>query len=281
MAAEARGLAEQAQVPLESIRRVGVSLPGPLDAEAGVVLNPPNLPGWERVPVTETLGRALGRPVAVENDANAAALAEWHYGAGQGVSHLVYLTASTGLGGGFVLGGRLHRGVASSAGEVGHMPIEWPGERCACGLSGCAEAYVGGAAWTRRLAKTTPADSRVAALAGDPSAARPEHVVAAAREGDAFALAEMEFFNERYTRVIVQLTMALAPERFVLGTIAVAADELFFPVVRERVRERVWPFLADGLEIVPAALGEELPYRAGLAVAVNEADWDPPEPGRD
>lgn len=260
-------LAEEGVAP-EQVELVGVSIPGPLDVEAGQVLNPPNLPGWHRAPVRDALAQALGRPVVIENDANAAALAEWRYGAGRGLRHLVYLTMSTGVGGGLVLGGRLHRGVASSAGEVGHMPIEWEGEPCACGLRGCLEAYVGGAAWTRRLARVTPAESRAAALAGGRDRVRPEHLVQAAREGDPFARGELDRWNEYLARALVTLTFVLAPEIFVLGTIAAAAgEELCLGPVRERVRSHVWPFLGRGLRIEASALGDALPYRAGLAVA--------------
>jgi glucokinase len=203
----------------------------------------------------------------VENDANAAALAEWRFGAGRGAQHMVYLTMSTGVGGGLVLGGRLHRGVFASAGEVGHMPIVWEGEPCACGLRGCLEAYAGGAAWTRRLARVTPAASRVAALAGG-AGPRPEHVVAAAREGDSFALAEMDRYNDYLARAIVQLAFTLAPELVVLGTIPTAAgDALCLDPVRARVRSHLWPFLAGQLRVVPAELGDRLPELAGIVVA--------------
>lgn len=273
IAAEARAVLAEAGVAPEGIEAVGVSLPGPLDPDAGLVLNPPNLPGWDRAPVRDALAAALGRPVILENDANAAALAEWRFGAGRGTRHLVYLTMSTGVGGGLVLGGRLHRGVACSAGEVGHMPIVWEGEPCACGLRGCLEAYTGGAAWARRLARVTPPTSRVAALAGGPEHARPEHVVEAAREGDPFACAEMTRWNDYLSRGLVHLTFALAPEIFVLGTIARAAgEELCLRPVRERVREHVWPFLGRALRVEASALGDELPYRAGLAVAASVRD---------
>lgn len=265
----ARALLEEAGVPLAAVERVGVSLPGPLDLAAGRVLDLPNLPGWEGLPVRDLLGEAFGRPVELENDANAAALAEWRYGAGRGAQHLVYLTMSTGVGAGLVLGGRLHRGVAGSAGEVGHMPLVQDGEPCACGLRGCVEAYLGGAAWARRLARTTPPASRAAALAGGPAAVTPEHLVEAAREGDAFALEELRRWNHLLARTLTMLTFVLAPERFVLGTIARAAGEaLCLDPVREEVRAHVWPILGGGLRIEAAELGEELPYRAGLAVAI-------------
>ncbi len=268
MAADARALLEEVDAEPEHLAGVGVSLPGPLDLEQGLLLNPPNLPGWNRVPVRDVLADALGAPVQLENDANAAALAEWRFGAGRGFEHMLYLTMSTGVGGGLILGGRLHRGVFASAGEVGHIPVEWGGERCNCGMRGCLEAYAGGASWTKRLRAIAPERSRVVALAGGRDHALPEHVVAAAREGDAFALAEMERFNGYLARALVTLGFVLAPEAVVLGTIATAAgEELCFRPVREKVRQRLWPFLAERMQILPAALGADLPYQAGLAVA--------------
>ena len=150
------------------------------------------------------------------------------------------------------------------------MPVEWQGERCGCGLRGCLEAYVGGANWTRRLREKTPGTSRVAALAGGRDRAKPEHVVAAAREGDSFALGELDRFNDYLARGIVALVFVLAPEVVVLGTIAVAAgEELCLEPVRERVRRNVWPVFSEGLRIVPAELGDRLPDYAGLVVALD------------
>jgi glucokinase len=273
IAADARALAEQAGVGLAEVAAVGITAPGPLDPERGVVLSPPNLPGWSDVPVVQRLEAALGRPVFLENDANAAALAEHHFGAARGLRHVVYLTMSTGVGGGLILDGRLYRGVLASAGEVGHAPVVWEGgEPCACGLRGCLEAYVGGAAWTRRLRALAPAGGRVATLAGTREAVRPEHVVAAAREGDAFACAELERWNDYVARGVAWLAMVLAPEAVVLGTIAAAAGEaLSLDPIRRKVRARVWPHLARELRILPSALGDELPYLAGLGVALHSA----------
>jgi glucokinase len=265
---DVRDLLAEAGVTLADVAAVGVSLPGPLDRERGVLLEPPNLPGWSEVPVRELLEAALERPVHLENDANAATLAEWRHGAGRGASHLAYLTMSTGVGAGLVLGGRLYRKRAGSAGEVGHARVEWDGALCGCGRRGCLEAYCGGAAWTRRLREITPEASRVAALAGGPAGARPEHVVAAAGEGDAFALAELDRYNRYLARGLVNLVFTLAPEVVVLGTIPSRAGEaLCLGPVRERVNAELWPLLARGLEIRAAALGEELGYYAGVCVA--------------
>ena len=270
LADEARALCAEAGLELSALRGVGVSAPGPLDPESGVLLHPPNLPGWREVPIRRLLGDRLGLPVQVENDANAAALAEWRFGAGRGFQHVAYLTMSTGVGAGLVLGGKLYAGNLGMAGEVGHAPVEWDGEPCACGRRGCLEAYVGGAAWTRRLARATPAGSRVAALAGAPERARPEHVVEAAREGDAFALSELARYNDYLARGLTALVLVLAPEVVILGTIPSAAGEaLCLGPVRAQVLARVWPRLARELRIVPSGLGPQLPYLAGLCVAME------------
>jgi glucokinase len=268
MAADARSLLAEAGLEAGELRAVGVSVPGPFDPESGTVLRPPNLPGWDEVPLRAWLGEALGHPVHLENDANAAALAEWRFGAGRGARHLVYLTMSTGVGGGLVLDGRLYRGVRAGAGELGHVQLEWQGEACGCGLRGCAEAYLGGASLARRLRATTPPESRVAALAGGRDAATARHLVEAAREGDAFALAELGRFNHYLARLVAVAVFALAPEVIVLGTIPTAAGEaLCFEPVRRQVAAHTWPHVAQDLRIVPAALGADLASHAALAAA--------------
>ena len=245
-------------------------MPGLADTASGRVLDPPNLPGWRDVPVAAELRAALGCPVRMENDANAAALAEWRFGAAVGCRNAVYLTMSTGVGAGIVLDGKLYRGQLGHAGELGHVPVEWGGERCACGQQGCLEAYVGGRSLTARLRESVPPPSLVAKLAGGREHVTPEHLLAAAREGDAFAMEELARFNHYLARGIVMLAFSLAPEVVVLGTIAAAAGEaLCLGPVRERVRENVWPRIARAMRIESAALGEELPYRAALCAALE------------
>jgi glucokinase len=268
MAEDARALLAAAGLAGGAVRSVGVSVPGPFDPETGTVLRPPNLPGWDEVPLRAWLGDALGLPVYLENDANAAALAEWRFGAGQGARHLVYLTMSTGVGGGLVLDGRLYRGVRAAAGELGHVQLVWEGDLCSCGLRGCAEAYLGGASLARRLRAVAPPESRVAALAGGRERATARHLVAAAREGDAFALAELARFNHHLGRLVSIAAFAFAPEVVVLGTIPAAAGEaLCFEPVRRQVAAHTWPALTRDLRIVPAALGDELAAHAALAAA--------------
>jgi glucokinase len=262
-------LAEADRSPVD-VDCIGLSVPGPFDAERGSLLEPPNLPGWHDVPIRDWISTALERPVRIDNDANAAALAEWRFGAGQGAHHMVYLTMSTGVGAGMVLDGKLYRGWRGNAGELGHVAVEPDGLRCACGLNGCLEAYVGGAAWTQRLREICPTSSRVAVLAGGPERVTPEHVVAAAEHRDAFALAELSRFNGYLARGIAALVFALAPQVVVLGTIPTAAGErLCLEPLREQVASMLWPQFSDGLRIVASGLGEDLAYYAGVCVALE------------
>jgi glucokinase len=267
---DAQQLLTAAGVRREQLTAIGISAPGPVDIGSGEVVEPPNLPGWGRVPLRAWVEAGLGGRVALENDANAAALAEWHLGAGRGHRDIVYLTMSTGIGGGLILDGRLYRGPHGNAGELGHIPLAAGGERCACGLQGCFEAYAGGAAWAKRLQAVTPADSRVAELAGGPEQVTPKQLVAAAHAGDAFALAEFARWRETVARGIATIAFAFAPERIILGTIAVAAgEELCFAPLRARLRELIWPEIAACLEVVPAALGDRLADLAGICAALE------------
>lgn len=260
-------LAEDGLAPAD-LAAVGVSVPGSFDPDTGLVLRLPNLHGWDRVPLRAWLAKALGAPVHLENDANAAALAEWRFGAGQGASHVVYLTMSTGVGGGLILDGRLYRGMRGGAGELGHVQLEWNGDPCGCGLRGCAEAYLGGASIARRLQRIAPLESELVALAGGREHLRPEHLLAAARAGDALAHEELARFNHYLGRLLSIAIFAFAPERIVLGTIAAAAGEaLCFEAVRRQLAETTWPEIAGRVRIVPAALGAELAAYSGLAVA--------------
>jgi glucokinase len=268
IAADARALL--AELGAGTPDAIGIAAPGPLDRARGALLAPPNLPGWRDVPVAARLADALGAPAFLENDANASALAEWRFGAGRGVARLVYLTMSTGVGAGLVLDGRLYRGRGDHAGEIGHAPIEWEGEACACGLRGCLEAYVGGRAWTRRLREQAPQASRATALAGGRGRVSPEHVIAAAGQGDAWACAELSRWVSHLARGVVWAAFAYAPDAIVLGTIAAAAGEaLCLAPLRAEVAAHCWPELSRGLRIQAAALWPAGAALAGVCAALE------------
>jgi glucokinase len=242
-----------------TLRAVGVSAGGPLDAGRSSLLSVPNLPGWEGVPVRSLLEDAFQVPVGVENDANACALAEWRYGAGRGVEDLAFLTCSTGIGAGLILGGRLHRGSRNLAGEVGHVPVVPEGDLCGCGKRGCLEAYASGAGIARRLRVLREADPAL------PSSAR--ELTERARTGDAWSRDFLAETARLLARGLTALVYIVDPQRIVLGTIAVGAGELLLGPLREELRRLLWPAFLEGLDVVPAALGEDLGDRAALAVA--------------
>jgi glucokinase len=259
MVSEARALLGGADGGSRRLDGIGISGGGPLDPERGVILSVPNLPGWTDVPIAGILEDRLGAPARIENDANACAVAEWLRGAGRGSRNLVFLTCSTGIGAGLILDGKLYRGSRFLAGEAGHQVIVPGGLPCGCGNRGCLEAYASGAGIARRL------EALRAAQPGLPRTAR--EVVERARGGDAFSVRFLRETGEYLGMGLANIVFLLNPERIVLGTIAVGAGALLLDPAREFLSRAVWPPLLEGLEILPAALGEDLGDHAALSVA--------------
>jgi glucokinase len=272
LVAEVSALLARAGLRAADVAGIGVSAPGPLDPVAGVVIQTPNLPGWRDFPLRARLERALGIPVRIENDANAAALAEWRHGAGRGATSLVFLTMSTGIGAGIVLDGRVWRGQHFQAGEIGHMPVEPDGRLCGCGLRGCLEAYVGGAGLAARMREDLAAGAATALRelsGGDPARLSARLWTRAIREGDAYALRLHGEFVVRLARALAALVLILDPQRIALGTIVRENPDLFLEPVRAALRERIWEQM-HGVEVVAGELGPRLPAYAALSVAAPE-----------
>ena len=241
---------------------IGVSAGAPADAVTGRVFEAPNLPGWgqgDGIPLAEILSNAFdGLPCYVENDADATALAEHRFGAGQGTRTMAFLTIGTGIGAGLILDGRLHRGMRGAGGEIGHIAVEPDGRPCKCGLRGCLEAYSSG-----------PSIVRVAVERGFTGEATGSAVIAAARTGNEAARYAVHQAAEMLGRGLATLTMLLNPERIVLGTLAVHAGDLLLPTVRNEALRLTWPRLSNGLEIVPAALGDRAQDLAALCAFLH------------
>ena len=212
---------------------VGVGVPG-LVTRAGVLRAAPNLDSVADFDVAGLLSARIGKRVEVDNDATCATVAEWRSGAGRGATDMVLVTLGTGIGGGFVAGGRLQRGNHGFAGEYGHMVVDPVGPPCPCGRRGCWERFASGSGLARlaREAAVGGRVSRVIELAdGDPEAVRGEMVQQAAREGDPDALAVIDEFGRWVALGLVNLTNVLDPEMFVLGGgLAVGADLYLAPI---------------------------------------------------
>lgn len=270
LVAMAKDLLSSSEIAPDALAGVGISCGGPLDTKSGLVYDPPNLPGWTAIPVRRRFEEAFpGVNVVLENDANATALAEWHWGAGRGVRNLVFMTMGTGIGGGLILDGRLYRGTNDLAGEVGHQVILRDGPLCGCGKRGCLEALASGPA-IARLAQESLLYGRgkrlVEIAGGKPSLITARHVVEAAKAGDAFSRTILAEVGGYMGIGLANLIQILNPERIVIGTIAVHAGELILDPIRRTVEEYAWERARSVCQIVPAALGDRAQDLAAIAL---------------
>ena len=234
-------LAELADV-LGPYDELGVGVPG-LVTRGGVLRAAPNLDGVADVDIAGRLGAELGHTVRVDNDATCATVAEWMFGAAQGMDDIVLVTLGTGIGGGLVQSGRLQRGRNGFAGEYGHMVVDPDGPPCPCGRRGCWERYASGSGLARlaREAAVGRRVSRVLELAGgDPEAVRGEMVQQAAREGDEDSLAVIDDFGRWVAIGLVSLSNALDPEMFVLGGGLAAGSDLYLDPIKAWYQELIY-----------------------------------------
>ena len=249
---------------------VGVSFGGPVWADSGTVKLSHHVPGWEGVPLAERLRDELRAPVAVENDGIIAALGEYRYGAGRGTSSLLYLTVSTGVGGGIILNGEVWHGADGMAGHIGHLRLEPDGPACVCGSRGCLESIASGPSIAReareRIARDEEAGAALlAACDGDPAKLTARSIARAAESGDALALALMERAGTALGIGIGSAANLLDPERILVGGgVSKAGEPLWRPLLTE-ARETAMPEVT--LEIIPAGLGDDAPLWGAVALA--------------
>ncbi len=240
----------------EEIAGIGIGCGGPLDSARGVLIAPLHLPGWTDVPIADLAAASFDLAAVLENDATAAAAAEHRYGAGRGTRNMVYLTVSTGVGGGVVIDGRLFRGSTGNGGELGHVTVDWHGRRClGCGRRGCLEAYASGTSIAERAREqgmdvASSADVAAAALAGD---------VVATRVWDETC--------EALACGITSLANLFEPELVVIGGGVSRAGEQLLGPVRELVHAQAIGPHGRKVGIVQAALGDAVGVVGAAAVA--------------
>lgn len=246
----------------ESGRRVqalGVATAGTLDPEDGTVRFAGNL-GWTDVPLGRTLARELGMKVTVENDANAAAYGEWKAGAGRGTRHCVFVTVSTGVGGGIISDGRLIRGLTASAGEIGHITIDWNGPVCGCGNVGCLELYASGTAIGKAGAAAAAADPAAGSAmleqaGGDASRITSREVAAAAAAGDALATQVLREAGRALGVGLASIIHMTNPELIILGGGASKIGAPLLGPMEDAMRRYAIPSVGNKVRIVPPELG--------------------------
>jgi glucokinase len=254
------------------LRGAGISAAGPADLVRGIVTTPPNLPGWHDVPLARLVSEALGLPAVLENDANAAAVAEHRLGAGRGARHIVLITVGTGIGGGLILDGRLYRGASGGAGEIGHMQLEPEGRVCGCGRRGCLEALASGRALAADAAAIVAAepDGLVARIAKDERVSPDARVLAlAAQRGDASAADAIDRAGRYLGAGLANLIDVFNPELIVIGGSLRKLGERYLGPAREVAKRDAFAQHFADVRIVEAELGDEAPA-IGAALLVDE-----------
>jgi glucokinase len=243
-------------VPVEELAGIGVAAPGPLDTEAGVSLGIPTLPGWEEFRLRDHMARSYGVPAFVENDAKAAALGEWRFGAGKGCRDLVYITVSTGIGGGVVTDGRLLHGRRGMGAHVGHFMIMPDGPPCSCGAAGCFEALASGTALGRaaRNAAARHPHSALGVLARERTV-NARDAVDAARHGDRVALEVIGREAHWLGIGVTGLIHVFSPECVVLGGGVSLAFDLLEDGIGKVIQSMAMEPFRD-VKVAAAALGD-------------------------
>ncbi|HWF46440.1 MAG TPA: ROK family protein [Bryobacteraceae bacterium] len=224
------------------ISGVGVAAPGPLNSETGVVLDPPTLPGWKNFELRRILAGRLQMPVSLNNDANAAAYGEWRFGGGRGCRHVVYITLSTGIGGGVVADGRLLLGQGGFAAELGHMSIAIDGPVCLCGHLGCWESLASGTAlakFAEEAVRECQSSLMIDLAGGCPIQAH--HVGAAAAQGDPLALALLQDEARYLAMGLINVLHLFAPEIVLIGGGVAASLSMMKPAILEGIHKGAMP----------------------------------------
>ena len=284
MIAMGRHLVEKAGYTMADIRSCGICAPGPLDIPKGLMLKSPNL-SWDAVPIRDDLHEGLGIPVHMDNDANAGVLAEWFFGCARGLKDVIYLTMSTGVGGGVVTGGHLMQGSTGIGAELGHVVLDPSGPVCGCGQLGCLEAYCGG--------------RNVALRIQDVLRHRPDHAMfrlpgvdgrlenlnfQAVREG---AIRGIPLAVSMWDEICLRLAQGMGiymvtfnPEMIVLGTAAYYSGDILLDPVMRYLPRFAWAEFRDACSVRITELGPKIGELAGISVALyglyEEGLWDAP-----
>ena len=247
---------------------VGLAIAGPVDFKRGVVTSSPNLPEWRDVPAVTMVSAALGLPAVLENDANAAALGELHFGAARGLRHVVYLTVSTGIGGGIIIDGRLYRGASGSAGEFGHMVLDPGGPVCGCGNRGCFETLASGTAIAREGSAAaargeSPALARLAAEQGELTA---EDIAEAAEAGDAVAAEIVARAADFFGIGLAAIVNALNPESIIIGGGVSKMGDRYLGPAEAAMRAHAFDLPAGAVSLRQSVLGDHAAALGAVAL---------------
>lgn len=256
------------------IMGIGISCGGPLDIGNGIILSPPNLPGWDNIPITEIMEEKFGIRTHMQNDANACALAEWKFGVGKGCSNMIFLTFGTGMGAGLILGGRLYAGTNGMAGEVGHVRLSENGP-VGYGKAGSFEGFCSGGgiaqlAKSKVMEKLQMGQKPFFCEGFDQLDKLDAKIIAdAAESGDELAKEIYALCGTYLGRGLSVLIDILNPEVVVIGSIFSRSRELLWPSAKAVIERETLIYNRSVCRILPSALGEQIGDFAALAVAMS------------
>lgn len=237
----------------ECIAAVGICSPGPVDHRSGVLLDPPNLQGLHQMPLRDLLAERLALPVVVEHDAKAAALGDYHFGAGKGARDMVFVVVGTGVGAAIIIDSDLFRGRQNSAGEIGHTTIDRNGELCSCGSRGCVETYTSGPWLARRY-------RQAASAAGLPAVeVSGSEVAERGRTGDPIALDVLRGAGNALGTAVATMAMVLDVDLYVIGGSVAKAGDLLLEPARAAVPQFSFASVSSRVRILPTALHDDGP----------------------
>ena len=269
---------ERAGIAATQLKAIGIGAAGALNLETGIVSSSPNLPGWEDVPLRDIVEREFRVKTVLGNDANAAALGELYFGAGKGTRNLIYVTVSTGIGGGIIIDGKLYTGASGAAGEIGHMTIDTHGPRCNCGNIGCWEVLASGTALAKEARRRLNEGAKSSLLdhaMGDVERVTAQTVHAAAQQGDLLAKELIDRTGYFVGVGLVNLTNIFNPELIVIGGgLANMGDMLLKPAIKV-VKERAFRISYQTVRFTLAQLGRDSGIMGAAALALHETK----EPG--
>jgi glucokinase len=265
---------EESRLLPDGLQAISIAFAGIIDMDRGIVTGAPHLPGWENVPLKEPVEKRFSVPVFVLNDADAAAIGEYRYGAGKGLSNIILLTLGTGIGGGIIHDGKLFTGSAVSAAEFGHMIVKDDGPACTCGRNGCLETLASGTAIAAE-AKLRIAGGEKSVLTGM-TGGRTEDITAemvhrAALDGDSLAEAVIERAAYYLGIGILNLVAVFNPEMVIIGGSVAEMGELLFGPARAMVMEKSFKAMVKDLKIVTARLGNDAGLVGAAACAFETA----------
>ncbi len=254
--------------PAGGLEAIGIASPGPLDPHTGTILATPNIPEWRNFPLASNLAKHFGVPVHIDNDANMAGLAEWKYGAGKGHHDVVYLTVSTGIGGGVIVRDQLLQGFHGLGAELGHMIIDPSGPPCGCGKNGHVESFCSGPAIARYVSEQIQAGRVASSTLQSQGGLSATQVADAARAGDALALSAFARAGHYLGIAVANFLAIFDPSIVIFGGGVSQVGELLFKPFEESLHKHTFhPHYLDNLVIATAALGDDAGLLGALALA--------------